>query len=248
MRKIKSILKNVSEADKKIFKNSLCLLTISVGQQTHEDLRFAATIELINTTFHSYVITLHDSLQRYTIALSQNDDADFFHQHCIAEGDSWLARNEKFYKNFNKASNIIRWDTWLADPDFPNYKNKIISTINSDPAYRSIFDETINEYLIRYSKRLENIQHFNRKRAEKLCFDYLVEECAVLCLWPKSQCQFELYAGNHNAAMKETWKRFIAPVYSNPIRSITIGFNYRPDLQPQSFIHQNTQTITDLRE
>ncbi len=223
-------------------------MTISVGQETHEDLRFAATIELINKTFRSCIITLHDSLQRYTIALNQVFAADYFYQQCIAEGDSWLARNEKFCKNSHKDFTVIRWDTWLIDPDFLNYKNKITSMIDSDFTYRSVFDETTNEYLNRYCKRLDNIHHFNRERAKKLCFEYLIEECAVLCLWPKSQCQFELYAGKHNAAMKETWKRFIAPVYSNPMRSITIRFNYRPDLQPQSFFHQNTETITDLRE
>lgn len=240
MSKIKPIFKYVSEADKMNFVHSDCLLTISVGQESHENQRFAATIDLINTTFYSCTIMLHDSLQRYTIALDKNHDADYYHEASVEAGDRWLARNGKFYKDFHKKPNIIRWDTWLNDPDFIKSKNQIITTIQSNVAYKSAFDTTIDEYLTRYCKRLKNPSSFNRERARQLCFDYLIEECAVLCLWPKTGCHFELYAGKHNAAMEKTWKHFVAPISPNLVRSIMIGFNRRPDLQPQRFdIHQS---------
>lgn len=245
MSKIKPIFRHVSEEDRRNFKHSNCLLTISVGQESHEDKRFAATMDLINATFCSCTITLHDSLQRYTMALDQEHDADHFHEASIAAGDRWLARNDKFYKYFQKQPKIIRWDTWLNNTDFIKHKDQIISTIHSDSTYQATFNETTNEYLTRYCKRLEKPASFNRERAQQLCFDYLVEECAVLCLWPKTECHFELYAGKHNAAMEETRKRFISPAYTNLVRPVMIGFNHRPNLPPQCFDIDQNEVVSE---
>lgn len=238
MGKIKATFRNVSEQRRLQFHHSTCLLTISVGQQTHEDERFIATMKLIHSYFKDCIITLHDSLQRYTIALDQEQDETFFHDFSVSLGDRWLARNKSHCKMFDEVATIIRWDEWLANPQFEQYKNKIIHAIGNNERYRMAFQNSIEEYLKRYCSRLENVSDFNYERARKLCYAYLIEECAVLCLWPQSGCQYELYAGKHNLAMKMTRELFIKPFYENCIQSIEIGFNKRPDLKPQQFIFE----------
>ena len=127
----------------------------------------------------------------------------------------------------------MRWDDWLSDPGFADAKRRIIAEIDSSPSYRAVFDESINAYLPRYMKRLDEAAPFDLARAQCLCFDYLVEECAVLCLWPQSGCAIEIYSGHHNRAMQETQKRFLAPIRPD-FRSIRVAFNHRPNLKPQS--------------
>ena len=230
LREIKASFRNTTDEQKKIFKSSACLLTISVGQETHEDDRFAATMTLIHESFRTCTITLHDSLQRYTIALDSELEADAYYATAITLGDAWLTRNETFYGN----SSIIRWDDWLSDPGYADAKRSIVAELDSDPIYKAVFNETINDYLSRYMKRLKDPASFDLERAYRLCFDYLVEECAVLCLWPQSGCKFEIYSGKHNCAMQETHKRFLMPIMPD-FQSIRVGFNRRPNLQPQCF-------------
>lgn len=233
MAKVRAIYKGINEEEKTKLKNTSCLLTISVGQVSHEDEHFISTMELIKNTFSSCTITLHDSLQRFTMAINQPQDAEYFHSRATKLGDLWLKRNEKYYKNLPYEVKIIRWDDYFSDTDFERYKNQIIATLNEDIEYKLLFEASINEYLTRYLKRLEKPENFDYQKAQQLCFEYLVEECAVLCLWPKTGCQFELYAGQHNNAMNETRKRFIEPYSPDFVKSIQIGF-HRSHMKPQN--------------
>ncbi len=244
MSKLKPVLKCNHNLKSK-FAASSCLLTISVGQESHEGERNATTMSLISATFQSCIITLHDSLQRYTIELTKEQDADFFHETAISAGNNWLARNKKYFSYFQNEPKVIRWDDWLKDPDYETYKNIITQTIQLDASYQNTFENTIDEYLTRYIKRLDNPESFDQNRAHALCLDYLIEECAVLCLWQKTGCQFELYAGKHNAAMQETRKRFISHMHPNLIQPVMIGFNHRPDMQPQHFAVNKKEVVGD---
>ena len=62
---------NASIAQKKKFKDSCCLITISVGNGQHEALKFKSTLELVNKTFKSCIIAVCDTLQRYTYAITR---------------------------------------------------------------------------------------------------------------------------------------------------------------------------------
>lgn len=241
MKPVKCNFKNVTANDKIEFKKSRCLLTISVGQESHENERFIATMKLIDASFSSCLISLHDTLQRHTIAINQDHDAEFFHDTAKIFGDKWLERNKKHYESIADRLVIIRWDDWLNMPEFPDKRNSIVLETNRDKKYKELFDASINEYLNRYIKRLKRPDLFDRGRAERVCFDYLVEECAVLCLWPKLSCQFEIYAGTHNAAIEETRERFVHSGFPELVRPVSIGFNHRPDLKPQQFEINNIE-------
>lgn len=231
MSRIKPVFR-CDEALKRQFGKSKCLLTISVGQETHEGERFFSTIDLIQNTFSSCTIALHDSLQRYTMALDYEGNEEDLHSKAASKGDDWITRNEKYYKKSKIPVIITRWDDWLNDSNFGFNKEKILREMHEDESYRGLFNQSIVEYLARYCRRLEKPGLFDMKRAEKLCLNYLLEECAVLCLWSKTGCDFELYAGKHNVAMVATRKRFVS---STALQSVTIGFNRRPDLKPQNF-------------
>ncbi|MES2203877.1 MAG: hypothetical protein V4496_01525 [Pseudomonadota bacterium] len=240
MSQIKSVFRCENQYKLK-FSQSSCLLTISVGQETHEKERFSPTIDLIGRSFSACTIALHDSLQRHTIALDREGSADDYYDTAIAMGDLWLERNKQYLDAQNIPVTIIRWDEWFKDVEFQKYKEKVINELNCDESYRAEFNRTISEYLTRCCKRHPNPEQFDRKRAEQLCLDYLIEECAVLCMWPKTGCQFEAYTGKHNAAMNETQKRFLT---SETIQSIAIGFNRRPNLKPQNFnFHKNEESV-----
>lgn len=235
MAKPKAIFRYVNEETRKKFKNSCALLTISVGQQTHEGEVFKATMELVNNSFGSCVILVDDSLQRHTMALNETNDADFFYDLSIKEGQRWLERNKRFYDLLNIPRQIMHWNKWLNHPNFVHSQNEIIKLIDADPAYRTAFDESINEFLDKYCSRLACPENFDRERAYKLSLDFVIEECSALCLWPELKCHFEVYPNSHNMAIEETRKRFVAKLFPDLLQPITIGFRNANQLKPQSF-------------
>ena len=234
MNYIKPVFKYKNDFDKETFKNSRCLLTISVGQEVHEGDKFAATIDLVNTSFSSAILLIDDSLQRHSIALDKNQNADAFYDTSMAEGDLWLKRNKKYYQNLTILQDIIRWDKWLKHPHYPEQQQKIKSLMAEQPYYQASFDNTIDEFLRRYYPRLLEKRNFNMQRAKTLCLDYLIEECTALCLWPELNCNFEIYPAKRNLAMEETHKRLVLPFY-DLLYPIAIKFKHRKQLKPQQF-------------
>jgi hypothetical protein len=236
MKKIVCNIKNATDADKILFKNYHCLLLISVGQEAHEGERFLATINLINTSFKSCVISLYDSLQRYTMALNSVNTPDFFHNAAVEEGNAWIARNKKYYDMLNIPTQISRWDDWLKHSSFEKQKQEIKLLIDNDPTYKSSFDMAVNKYLDRYCFHLKENNDFDIHRARKLCFDYVLEECVVLCLWTELLCPVEIYPNAHNEAIEDTRRRFIIPKYPNLLRALTLRFRNAKQLSPQQFV------------
>ena len=240
---------NITE-EKEKFKHSKCLLTISVGQEVHEGEKFSTTIELINSSFQSCIMLIDDSLQRHTMALEREEDADFFYDHSIQEGNLWLERNEKYYKNLTILDKIIRWDMWLFHAAYHEQKNKIITLMQNDPDYKYAFDETIEEFLRRYYKRAMHKTIFDIERDRKLCRDYLVEECTALCLWIELNCHFEVYPNKRNLAMDETHKRFVQPSFPHLLNGVAIKFKNRKQFKPQrlNYTQENCQSIEYIME
>lgn len=95
---IKARFRGVNAEEKASFPRSRCLLPISVDSIAHEDERFAATIDYVNQHFDSCVLLLGDTLQRFTIAFDCPEDPNSLINVARARGDSWLVRNEKYYR------------------------------------------------------------------------------------------------------------------------------------------------------
>ena len=94
---------------------------------------------------------------------------------------------------------------------------------------------TIKKYLERYCNRLDGLEKFDMERARKICFDYILEECTVLCLWKNLNCEFEIYPNAHNDAIEETRGRFINVQCQNNLRSLMLRFRNTKQLKPQKF-------------
>lgn len=233
MRYPKPVLKH--SFDKASFKNARCLLTISVGQEVHEGDKFFSTVDLINDSFGSCILLVDDSLQRHSMALDKAEDATFFYPQSLVEGDLWLERNQKHYQRLHSLERILRWNHCLEHPEYLTQQQKILSHMLETPEYQASFNQSINSFLQRFYARLLKKEHFELKRARRLCLDYLVEECTALCLWTELRCAFEVYPSKRNLAMTETHKRFVLPTYPDLLHPISIKFKNRTQLKPQQF-------------
>ncbi|MBA2651507.1 MAG: hypothetical protein H0U73_04470 [Tatlockia sp.] len=235
MATIKAAYRYIDEGSRAKFCDSQCLLTISVGQEVHENEKLETTIDLINNSFRSCILMIDDSLQRHTMVLDRAESAEDMYPIAIDEGDRWLMRNQKYFNNLSNLTKIIRWDIWLNHPQFRSNQMMIIDTIKNDSAFKEIIDKTIHEFLQRYYGRLLNGTHFNLRKGYKLCFDYLVEECSAMTLWPELDCQFEVYPSKRNFAMDETHKRFVLPQWPELLHAVAVKFKNRKQLKPQVF-------------
>ena len=243
MKTVKCRFKGLSESAKLKLEGSSCLLTISVGQEYHEGDKFEATIELINKTFEQCKIMLYDGLQRYTMTLHNPGLPDQFLNAAISEGDEWLKRNAPNYKQLDILTEIIRWDHWLKHPDFFEKKQMVIQAIQNIKEYNQAFEDTIHQYLSRYTKRLPHGTYFNKKHAYFTCLSYLIEECAALCLWHETQCDYEVYPNLRNPAMDATHNLFILPEHPDQLYSIPLKFINKKQLSPQTF-NSISQSLT----
>lgn len=235
MPQIKAIFRGIAKDCQDTLKTSQCLLTISVGQATHEGELFDVTVDLINRSFGSCIILVDDSLQRHTMALDSSKDADFFYEKSIKEGDLWLERSKKYYRKLTIPTKIFRWDKWLKHPNFQIQQSKLKRLIDEDSTYKAAFDNTIELFLKKYYERLPKQDNFNMQRAWELSFNFLLEECTALCLWIELECQFEVYPGRRNQAMEETHKRFVLPAHPDLLHPVGIKFKNAKQIKPQYF-------------
>ena len=242
MKNTKAIFK-CPEAYKARFSSSTCLLTISVGQEVHEGEKFSATIELVNANFNACIMLIDDSLQRHTMALNTNEDASFFYEISLREGELWLQRNEKYFSNLKILKSIIHWDNWLFHENFLPIKEKIMTLLKTDSEYKIAFDNTIDEFLHRYHRRLIEHEKIDINRARLLCQDYLLEECTAVSLWPELNCHFEVYPSKRNLAMQATHERFVIPKHPNLLHPVSIKFKNRKQLKPQQFSFEQEKII-----
>lgn len=236
MASIKAVYRYIDEESRADFSKSQCLLTISVGQEVHENEKFETTVELVNQSFRSCIMLIDDSLQRHTMVLERTENADELHGLAVAEGDRWLERNKKSYTKLINLDKIIRWDMWLTHPNYVLNQGMIKKMIDEDESYKKVFDNTIIEFLTRYCSRMMCRVDFDEKRAYQLCFDYLLEECTAMTLWPELGCHFEVYPSRRNFAMAETHRRFVLPNHPDLLHAVAIKFKNRKQLKPQQFI------------
>lgn len=171
MSSIKPIFKSSEPINKETLKQSSCLITISVGQEVHEGDKFAATIDLINASFGSAILLIDDSLQRHSMALAAQEEADHFYDLAVLEGDRWLERNQKHCQNLMILKKTLRWSTWLKHSVFSLQKQVIQAEITRDPTYQTSFELTIDAFLTRYHARLLDQKNFDKQRARRLCLD-----------------------------------------------------------------------------
>lgn len=211
-----------SKQDKESFKQSNCLLTISVGQNAHEGERFLATIQLVNRSFASCTILVGDALQRHTLAIDSNLNEEELYLISLEAGRLWIERNYPYLQQLKIPWKLIRWNKWLDHPEYKSHYANVIDLYRIDLAYKNAFDIAINEFLSRYTKR-QNLNPMVDYIAT--CLRFLQEECAAICLWVEEKCHFELYPGIRNQAMVATYERFVKPYFPDLLKFAR--FRYR---------------------
>ena len=61
------------------------------------------------------------------------------------------------------------------------------------------------------------------------CLEYLLEECAVMCLWAHEGYDFELYPTGRNLAMKATYECIIKESCPGKLVSVSLHFKKIPN-------------------
>lgn len=215
----KAILKCPSQY-KAEFKDSKCSVTISVGQPSHEEEKFIATLAAVNKSFKECTIMVCDSLQRHT--LKMDSSISDVHKCANKLGIEWVKRNEEIIKTLDIRYNIIHWDYWLLHSEYENARNQINQLFLSNEDFKKTVEETALSFWER------NINKFGEQANKEITInnscEYLKEECAVMLIWAKYNYKFELYTSPRNPAMRYVYQHVISKTDASFVREVTVKF------------------------
>lgn len=240
---IKASFRENPPEERKLFPQSTCLMPISVGQAIHEGAKFEAVIKLINNSFKQCTILVDDSVQRHTIGIMNHATPDELYRLAVEEGDAWLQRNEMAYNQLTIPFEIMRWDDWYNSPNYINSHLRVQKEYDSNESFRQAIHANIDDFLTRFLSRF-NPDDIDHERAFRLCLDYLIEECAVMCLWTEKDYDFEVYPSGRNKAMAATYQYLIKPAFPTLLRPVALRFKkypakVSPELLSQEIIHSS---------
>jgi len=205
-----------AQQEKIYLPGSRAVLLISVGQPVHEGAKLAATIDMVNRTFSSCDVAVCDSLQRHTIGMHEYLPKETLYINANIEGEKWIKRNDASLKAIKIPHEIFRWDKYLLDNNFNRHLEAINLAYKKSNDFASAIHKTIDEFVARHER------HFtidNKEEAINCCFNYLVEECAIIMLmWPCRKYNYIVYPGEINKALEVARCQFVAPIYSNLLK------------------------------
>jgi len=207
---------NVTKEVKAKFKDSRCFLIISLNQRAYQGERFVAVLKTINRFFNGCTIMVADTLQRHTLGIKHHEyDAQKLSEMAKDLGNQWVKDNDNSIKEcLNIEHKISRWNEWKDHKDFQYFYTKVCELYEKDPIYKDLMTRETSAFISR-------IKHdFTYERAQRLCFQYLIEECAAMCLWVQEKCAFQLYPKGLNSAMSYINRVLIQPNYPELLQEI----------------------------
>lgn len=220
---IKASFTRVEETTKNQFPNAHCIVSLSIGQPVHEGAHLAATLSLVDKSFGSCTFVLGDTLQRHTMAITHPSlSREELYQKTKAEGDHWIRRNSPVLAQLRIPYGVKRWNYWLEHPRFNDLLKWTQQNYSLEADYKQSFENNIQEYLDRLTKRGE--LHVPVEVARAQCLKYLQEECAAMCLWLNEKGQFELYPSGRTPAMQATYDRFLKTLHPDLLNPISLRF------------------------
>lgn len=232
---IKASFRGNPPEERKLFPTSTCLMPISVGQLVHEGWKLEAVIKLVNSSFKQCTILIDDTVQRHTLAIASSLEPKELYCEALELGDQWLVRNQEKLSELTIPYQIARWDDWLEHWDFNTRLLQVKELYKCNQVYKDAIHVNINRFLARFVARNDYYQ-IDPNRAFDLCLDYLLEECAVMCLWSYECYDFELYPSGRNQAMSATYELLIKPQYPHYLRPVAIRF--KKYLKEKAFLQQ----------
>ena len=205
------------------FSGSKCCVTISVGKPPHEGDKFMATLVAVNNNFESCRIIVGDSLQRHTMKIVSLQDEDEIYTQANALGEQWIERNFPYICRLNIPYNISRWDEWLTHVDYHDDYSLIKARYQNNSVFKSCVDNTATLFLERNKDKIA----VPIEEALFLSKEYLIEECAVMLLLAKENCQFEIYPNDRNLAVKYVFRKIISASNPELMQEVSIKFKNR---------------------
>lgn len=197
-KKYRAAFAGINSSEKQEFKNSKCIMGISVGQQYHEGGKFLSTINTVNKNFNYCNILIADTLQKHTMAIDQQDkDERELYTLSKKAGDDWLERNMPYISTMNIPCIISRWDEWLENDRYQYYHTQVYKLYNNDSMYKEAVNQTAYQFLLKKDAPLIKDQ----KLAFNLCIQYLLEEAAVACIYTELDYKFTVYPSKGNLAV-----------------------------------------------
>lgn len=175
---------------------------------------------LVNSSFKKFTLLIDDTVQRHTLKIF-NTEKDVINK-CLLEGDLWLERNKSIYSLLTVDYNILRWNDWLSHPQYVLKRELMTELYSNNDSYKEAVNFTIHEYLTRIKNR--EYLDFDKNHAFNCCLEYLLEECAVMCLWAHEGFDFELYPTGRNLAMKVAYEIVVKKEYPGKLISVSLHF------------------------
>lgn len=221
---IKASFSQVSDQEKEAFKNSSCLIPLSIGQSAHYGAYLAATLEKVNQSFEQCVFVLGDTLQRNTLPLTRGNqlsDQDFY-QESLMLGNKWIIENAHILALLKIPYSIIRWNYWLNHPQFEQLLVETGSLYDHNLDFQKSVEINIEDYINRLKNRGELL--LPEEEARKYCLKYLIEECAIMQLWIGTDCHYELYPNKRSQAMESIYDCLIKKSAPNLLKPLSIRF------------------------
>jgi hypothetical protein len=215
----------------------IAILLVSVGKENFEGESINAAVNMINDEFKECVIVIADTLQRYNIATEKEISLQQAYDESLVKGDEWLARHESCFKNnFKIPYKIIRWDSFITDPDFQEREKNFLSIIETNSILAQAMDKSTEEYGNRLQNRFDE-NHYNQivARHKQNCFSYLKEECVAITLFPKKIGFVDkiapstiVYPGKSTAILTENREIFIKEQFDDMLKQYGDFLNWLP--------------------
>jgi tRNA-dependent cyclodipeptide synthase len=169
-------------------------LGISVGQN-HSGESLSAIVDWINqSSFQHGIIDLSDTLNRYNFmreGVSEQRAMMLARQ----QGSQWLADNAQTLEKLTKPAEIIRWDSWITNPDFTAMQLRVVNAYQQSLALQHAVLQDIKMFLARKSAPLSSDDY-------ALCRAYLLEEITGHCLLYASSDIAAIYPGKQLESYK----------------------------------------------
>ncbi|ARH01206.1 hypothetical protein [Legionella micdadei] len=213
----KAILKSKAELRTK---ESKVIITISVGQPSHEGDKFLSTLFAVNKQFAFARIMVCDSLQRHTMKITSPLSLEELHIESIRQGDEWITRNIDSINRLTIPYHISKWDEWLSHPGFIAKYQFILELYAKDPFFKTSIQNTVEGFITRNPERVL----LDRKVAYPLSRDYLLEECAVMLLLADEGFEYEIYPNERNEALDFIYQNVIAKENKQLMQAISVKF------------------------
>ncbi len=169
-----------------------CELGISLGNFNQEGDKFRSTIRWADKRFARCIITLSDTLYRYSLMCDGASEAAAYFQ-TRAKGDLWLERNHDALNAAERTEIIVqRWDEWLSHPAYKALHRELIAFRDEDSGLRTAFETDALNYI---SRRYNRHEAFDFERALHNSMAYLAEEIACYILIGRTYGALRVYPG-----------------------------------------------------